>query len=75
MQENPNVNGSLDERQAQAQAVDSYVEGILADSADANIVTLGDLNEFEFISPVDERAKKSGGDKDRDKFFTGDLVF
>ncbi|MEO1466146.1 MAG: endonuclease, partial [Cyanobacteria bacterium J06633_1] len=63
LQENPNVNGSLDERQAQAQAVDSYVEGILADSADANIVTLGDLNEFEFISPVDERAKKSGGDK------------
>ena len=54
LQENPEVNGSLDERQAQAQAVDNYVEGILADNADANIVALGDLNEFEFISPVDE---------------------
>ena len=54
LQENPDVNGSLDERQAQAQAVDGYIEGLLADDANANIVTLGDLNEFEFISPVDE---------------------
>ena len=54
LQENPDVNGSLDERQAQAQAVDNYVEGLLTDDANANIVTLGDLNEFEFISPVDE---------------------
>ncbi|MEO1670677.1 MAG: lamin tail domain-containing protein [Cyanobacteria bacterium J06631_2] len=54
LQEDPNVNGSLDERQAQAQAVDSFVEGILSENPDANLVTLGDLNEFEFISPVDE---------------------
>ena len=54
LQENPDVNGSLDERQAQAQAVDSYVDGILGSNADANVVVLGDLNEFEFISPVDE---------------------
>ena len=54
LQEDPDVNGSLDERQAQAQAVDDYVEGILANDADANIAVLGDLNEFEFISPVDE---------------------
>ena len=54
LQENPDVNGSLDERQAQARAVDDYVEGILADNSDANIAVLGDLNEFEFISPVDE---------------------
>ena len=54
LQENPDVNGSLDERQAQAQAVDDYVEGILNDNPDANVVALGDLNEFEFISPVDE---------------------
>ena len=54
LQENPDLNGSLDERQAQARAVDDYVEGILADNSDANIAVLGDLNEFEFISPVDE---------------------
>ena len=53
-QEDPSVNGSLDERQAQAQAVQDYVDGILANNPDANIVTLGDLNEFEFVSPVDE---------------------
>lgn len=54
LQENPDVNGSLDERQTQAQAVDDYVDGILSDNSDANVVALGDLNEFEFISPVDE---------------------
>ena len=54
LQENPDVNGSLDERQAQAQAVDDYVDGILAENSAANVVALGDLNEFEFISPVDE---------------------
>lgn len=54
LQEDPDVNGSLDERQAQARAVDNYVEDILASNRDANIAVLGDLNEFEFISPVDE---------------------
>ena len=54
LQENPDVNGSLDERIAQARAVDDYVENILANDGDANIAVLGDLNEFEFISPVDE---------------------
>ena len=54
LQENPDVNGSLDERQAQAQAVDGYVDNLLGTDPDANVVVLGDLNEFEFISPVDE---------------------
>ncbi len=54
LQENPDVNGSLDERQAQAQAVDGYVDYVLGTDPDANLVVLGDLNEFEFISPVDE---------------------
>ncbi|BAY80682.1 alkaline phosphatase [Calothrix parasitica NIES-267] len=52
-QEEVTVNGSLDERQAQANAVKDYVDGILADNADANVVVLGDLNEFEFVSPVE----------------------
>ncbi|MGF1568616.1 MAG: choice-of-anchor I family protein [Nodosilinea sp.] len=52
LQEDPNINGSLDERQAQAQAVKGYVDDILAANAEANVVVLGDLNEFEFISPL-----------------------
>ena len=56
-QEEKEVNGSLDERQAQAQAVKDYVDGILAADADANVVVLGDLNEFEFVSPVTNLAQ------------------
>ncbi|MEO1187129.1 MAG: endonuclease/exonuclease/phosphatase family protein, partial [Cyanobacteria bacterium J06636_27] len=46
-QEEVIVNGSLDERQAQAEAVKGYVDGILAADSNANVVVLGDLNEFE----------------------------
>lgn len=51
-QEDPTVNGSLDQRQAQADAVKGFVDGILAQDVDANLVVLGDLNEFPFVSPV-----------------------
>lgn len=51
-QEDVSVNGSLDERQRQSAAVRSFVEQTLANDSDANIVVLGDLNEFEFVSPV-----------------------
>lgn len=51
-QEDATVNGSLDERQAQATAVNAFVSNILANDPQANIVVLGDMNEFEFISPV-----------------------
>ncbi|MDY7014068.1 MAG: hypothetical protein SVX43_10825, partial [Cyanobacteriota bacterium] len=53
LQEDPNVNGSLDERQVQAEAVKSFVDNILANDANANAIVLGDLNEFEFISPLE----------------------
>ncbi|MBV6624815.1 MAG: CHRD domain-containing protein [Rivularia sp. (in: Bacteria)] len=52
-QEEVAVNGSLDERQAQANAVKEYVDGILEENSNANVVVLGDLNEFEFVSPVE----------------------
>ena len=55
-QEDPNVNGSLDERQDQAQAVKDFVDGVLNADANANVVVLGDLNEFEFVSPVQNLA-------------------
>ena len=48
-QENPLINGGLDQRQAQAQAIVDYL-GTLAPNT--NTVVLGDLNEFEFISPL-----------------------
>jgi|GEM_PF-182302 len=51
-QEEVAVNGSLGQRQAQAKAVKGYVDGILAADASSNVVVLGDLNEFEFVSPV-----------------------
>ena len=51
-QEDVTVNGSLDERQAQSEAVQEFVDGILFPDPDANVVVLGDLNEFEFVSPV-----------------------
>ncbi len=51
-QEDPSVNGSLDKRREQAQAVNNFVDGIIAGNANANVVVLGDLNEFEFVSPL-----------------------
>jgi 2',3'-cyclic-nucleotide 2'-phosphodiesterase (5'-nucleotidase family) len=51
-QEDITVNGSLDERREQAQAVNNYVDEVLANNANANVVVLGDLNEFEFVSPL-----------------------
>ena len=52
-QEDPEINGSLDERRDQAQAVKDYADDLLAENADANVVAAGDFNEFEFISPLE----------------------
>ncbi|MBD2113179.1 MULTISPECIES: endonuclease/exonuclease/phosphatase family protein [Cyanophyceae] len=51
-QEDPTVNGSVDQRQAQSQVVQDYVNSLLGSDPTANVVVLGDLNEFEFVSPV-----------------------
>ena len=51
-QENPDVNGGVDDRQDQRDAVLAFVNGILGANANANVVVLGDFNEFEFVSPV-----------------------
>lgn len=50
-QEDPNINGSLDERQAQSEAVRQYL--LPKATAHENFIVMGDLNEFEFISPVE----------------------
>lgn len=52
-QEDPDINGGVEARRAQAEAVNDYVEGVLATDPNANVAVLGDLNEFEFISPLE----------------------
>ncbi|WP_424989952.1 endonuclease/exonuclease/phosphatase family protein [Fluviibacterium sp. S390] len=51
-QEDITVNGSLDERRAQAQEVNDFVDTVLAGDPGAHVVVLGDMNEFEFVSPL-----------------------
>lgn len=59
-QEDVTVNGSLDERQRQSEAVQDFVTGLLTVDAEANVVVLGDFNEFEFVSPVLELETEAG---------------
>ncbi len=47
------VNGGLSDRIAQAEAVQSFVGGLLATDPSANVVALGDFNEFEFLPPLE----------------------
>jgi len=54
LQEDIDVNGSLDERRLQAAAIDAFVAERLAVDPEAAIIVLGDLNEFEFVSPVQD---------------------
>ncbi|HET9260570.1 MAG TPA: lamin tail domain-containing protein [Acidimicrobiia bacterium] len=49
-QEDPAVNGSLDQRRAQAEAVNAYLAPLFDE--EANVIVAGDFNEFEFISPL-----------------------
>jgi predicted extracellular nuclease len=49
----PPVLSSQVQREAQATAVRNFVDAILAVDPDANVVVLGDLNEFQFFTPVD----------------------
>lgn len=52
-EDQPPENGSLDERNAQAGAVNDFVASELAADPDANIVALGDFNEFQFFEPLE----------------------
>ncbi len=49
----PPTNGNEDKRTEQAAIVNEYVDGILAADADAKVVVLGDINEFDFNPPLD----------------------
>ena len=50
-QEDETVNGSVDERRAQAKAIEAYLAG-KSESERARVVMTGDFNEFEFVSPL-----------------------
>jgi predicted extracellular nuclease len=50
----PPVNGSEDQRIAQARVVNGFVATLLDQDPDAGVVVLGDLNEFQFMPPVVE---------------------
>jgi hypothetical protein len=49
----PPVNGGEDDRIDQATVIKDFVDGLLAADADANIVVLGDLNEFAWEEPLE----------------------
>ncbi|CAM3504719.1 5'-nucleotidase C-terminal domain-containing protein [Parendozoicomonas haliclonae] len=51
--EQPFINNGYEERMEQAQAINNFVDGILAENADANVMVLGDFNSFEWEGPAD----------------------
>jgi predicted extracellular nuclease/Ca2+-binding RTX toxin-like protein len=46
------LNGGEVQRAAQAQAVNNFVDSLLANDADAKVMVAGDLNDFEFEEPM-----------------------
>jgi predicted extracellular nuclease/2',3'-cyclic-nucleotide 2'-phosphodiesterase (5'-nucleotidase family) len=48
----PPENGSEVQRAAQAQAVNNFVDSLLAVDPNANVAVMGDLNEFQFEEPI-----------------------
>ena len=57
-QEDPDINGSLDERRDQSEAIRQYL--IPKAQAGENFIVMGDLNEFEFISAVQDLSVGTG---------------
>jgi hypothetical protein len=56
----PPAQGSAAQRQQQAAAVAGFVQAILAVDADANVIVLGDLNDFEFSPTLGALATGTG---------------
>jgi|GEM_PF-6964181 hypothetical protein len=54
--EQPPVLVSENQRREQAEVVNQFVQEILAANSDANVVVLGDLNDFQFSEAVDTLA-------------------
>ena len=58
-QEHPMVNRGVQRRRAQASAVASHVESILARDSGAHVVVLGDMNELAFVSPLRDELSRA----------------
>lgn len=48
----PPVNGGEDDRLAQASFVNAFIRSLLDADPTANVIALGDLNEFQFLAPL-----------------------
>ncbi|EWY37864.1 hypothetical protein N825_15800 [Skermanella stibiiresistens SB22] len=48
----PPVNGGEEQRVAQGEAINAFVDGLLEEDPDANVLVLGDFNEFQFLPPL-----------------------
>lgn len=49
----PPTNAQVEQREGQAQAVNAFVDNLLTQDPNTNVVVLGDFNEFEFFSPME----------------------
>ncbi|NET03131.1 MAG: endonuclease [Symploca sp. SIO2B6] len=49
----PPTNAQVEQREGQAQAVNAFVDNLLTQDPNANVVVLGDFNEFQFFSPIE----------------------
>ena len=50
----PFVQAGEEAREAQSQEINTFVDGLIAEDPDANVVVLGDLNTFEFTNDLAE---------------------
>jgi len=62
----PFIDAGVEERKAQALAINEFVKSLQDDNADANVVVLGDLNDFEFADP--QELLESGGEDSQELF-------
>ncbi len=58
----PPVQNTLDQRVDQAEAVNQFVADLLATDPDANVIVLGDMNDFQFSDTLAAMANGNGGD-------------
>ena len=59
----PFVQAGEEAREAQSQEINDFVDGLLAEDANANVVVLGDLNTFEFTDDLAEILPGTGDKK------------
>ena len=59
----PAEENGADRREEQATALNDYVDTLLASDPDANIVVVGDFNDFEFSDPLDIIEGGAGDDQ------------